>query len=117
MTTKPRQTKTSAAKTAKSAKAAPGKLDLGKLPEWDLSDLYKSPQAPEVKRDLDAASAEARRMKSAYQGRLAEFANDGGQLIVPVKDYEKLSDLMGKLGSYAGLYYAQNQADQDRAKF
>ena len=91
--------------------------DLGKMPEWDLSDLYAAPDAPEVKRDLDAAAAEARRMKAAYQGKLAELAKDGGKLAVAIKDYEKLSDLMGKLASYCGLYYAQNQADPARAKF
>ena len=56
-------------------------------------------------------------MKAAYQGKLAELAKDGAKLAVAVKDYEKLSDTMGKLGSFAGLYYAQNQTDPARAKF
>jgi oligoendopeptidase F len=34
-----------------------------------------------------------------------------------VKSYEALSDLLGKLGSYAGLLYAANQTDPQRAKF
>ena len=34
-----------------------------------------------------------------------------------IKSYEDLSDLMGKLASYAGLYYYANQADSERAKF
>ncbi len=28
---------------------------LGALPEWNLADLYESPDAPELKADLDAA--------------------------------------------------------------
>ena len=91
--------------------------DLGTLPEWDLSDLYASPEAPQIKADIEATAAEAKRMKAAYQGKLADLAKDGAQLAVAVKDYEKLSDTMGKLGSYAGLYYAQNQSDPARAKF
>ena len=90
---------------------------LGLMPEWDLSDLYKSPDAPEIAHDKAAAAKEAARMKTAYQGKLADLAKDGAKLAVAIKDYEKLSDLMGKLASYAGLYYAQKQADPARAKF
>ncbi len=93
------------------------KVDLGKLPEWDLSDLYKAPDAAQVARDLKACATEAKRMKAAYQGKLASLAKDGAKLVVAIRDYEKLSDLAGKLGSYAGLYYVQNQADPARAKF
>jgi oligoendopeptidase F len=101
------------AAAGRSAKAA----RLGKMPDWDLSDLYKSPDAPEVQRDLKAAAKEAARIKATYQGRLADLAKDGGKLAGAIKDYEKLSDLVGKLGSYAGLYYVLNQTDPVRAKF
>lgn len=90
---------------------------LGALPEWNLDDLYRAPDAPEVKRDLDAAEAEAKRIRDAYQGKLAAAAENGAKLAEAVKAYEALSDLMGKLGSYAGLYYAANQSSPDRAKF
>lgn len=90
---------------------------LGAMPEWDLSDLYKAPDAPEVQRDLKAAAKEAARIKTAYQGRLGDLAKDGGKLAGAIKDYEKLSDLVGKLGSYSGLYYVLNQTDPVRAKF
>ena len=32
---------------------------LGQLPEWDLTDLYKSTSCPEVERDLAAAKEKA----------------------------------------------------------
>ncbi|MEQ1673153.1 MAG: oligoendopeptidase F, partial [Hyphomicrobium sp.] len=91
--------------------------DLGQMPAWNLGDLYHGPDAPEIARDKADAAKEAARMKSVYQGHLADLAKDGAKLSVAVKDYEKLSDLMGKLASYAGLYYAQKQADPVRAKF
>ncbi|WP_414653293.1 M3 family oligoendopeptidase [Hyphomicrobium sp.] len=90
---------------------------LGGMPEWDLSDLYSGPDAPEIQRDMKAAAAEAARIKSTYQGRLGELAKDGGKLVEPIKAYEKLADLAGKLGSYSGLYYVLNQTDPARAKF
>ncbi len=104
------------ASPATAAAGAP-KIELGHMPEWDLSDLYAGPTAPQIKADIATAGEEAKRMKAAYQGKLAELARDGAKLVVAVKDYEKLSDTMGKLGSYAGLYYAQNQSDPARAKF
>ena len=91
--------------------------NLGRMPEWDLSDLYESLDAPEVARDLNAAGKEAARIKKAYQGKLDAVAKDGAKLAEAVKAYEKLSDLMGKIGSYSGLLYAANQDDPARAKF
>lgn len=99
------------------AKLVEDKESLGAMPQWDLSDLYSGPDAPEIKKDLKEAAAEATRMKATYQGRLADLAKDGGKLIDAILDYEKLSDLAGKLGSYAGLYYVLNQTDPARAKF
>ncbi len=102
----------------KTAAASPAKSDdLGLMPEWDLNDLYKGPKDVEVENDIADASNNSAAMKSRYQGQLGELAKDGAKLAVAVKEYEALADVMGKLGSYAGLYYAQNQADPARAKF
>jgi oligoendopeptidase F len=87
------------------------------MPEWDLSDLYAAPDAPEVARDVEAATKEARRIRETYRGRLAGLAADGDKLAEAIEAYERLSDLMGKIGSYAGLFYAANQSDPQRAKF
>ena len=104
-----------AAEATHSAALSP---DLGPMPEWDLSDLYVSPKAPEVTRDLMDGNAEAQRIKTTYQGKLADLAaGDSAGLAGAIKAYEQLSDLLGKLGSYAGLYFAANQADPARAKF
>ena len=103
-------------RAAEAATSAPT-TDLGPMPEWDLSDLYASPKAPEVTRDLMAGNAEAMRIKLAYQGKLVALGENGAELAEAIKSYEQLSDLLGKLGSYAGLYFAANQADQGRAKF
>ena len=100
--------------TATSASPSP---DLGPMPVWDLSDLYSAPNAPEVAHDLARAEREAQALKDQCQGKLAEIAKDGDKLGLVIKAYEDLSDLMGKLASYAGLYYYANQADAQRAKF
>lgn len=91
--------------------------EFGDLPQWDLSDLYPAPDAPEVRRDLEEGAVEAKRIKQTYQGKVIETANDAAALLKLVKDYETLADRLGRLGSYAGLRYAANQADPARAKF
>jgi oligoendopeptidase F len=99
------------------ADAAGAVAGLGQMPEWNLDDLYRAPDAPEVARDLAASAAEARRLKDTYQGKLGEAARDVAPLAEAILAYEKLSDLVGKLGSYAGLLYAADQSDPRRAKF
>ncbi len=48
------------------------KRALGALPEWNLADLYESPDAPELKADLEAADRRATAMQEAYAGKLAD---------------------------------------------
>ena len=92
-------------------------IDLGVMPEWNLADLYSAPTAIEVSNDIAAARNEASQLKSCYQGKLVALANDGAGLAAAIVAYERLSDRLGKLGSYAGLLYAANTADPARAKF
>ena len=102
--------------------AARDRLDreLGPLPVWDLSALYAGMDAPAVRRDLDAAEAEAIAFENAYKGRLEGLARGksaGADLADALVRYEKLEDLLGRLASFAGLVYAGDTTDPVRAKF
>jgi oligoendopeptidase F len=104
---------------ARTAKARPP-ARLGALPEWNLADLYAGLDDPSVKRDLDHADAESIAFEEAYKGKLAALASgaDAGRALAEaVKRYEALDDLLGRLGSYAGLIHAGNTVDPVRAKF
>jgi oligoendopeptidase F len=98
-------------------RAAGPDTDLGALPEWSLADLYTAPDAPEIVRDLKAAAEGARAIKVKYHGKLAEIGREGPALATAIEEFERLVELMGRLGSYAGLYYAADQSDPNRAKF
>jgi oligoendopeptidase F len=90
------------------------------LPEWNLADLYAGLDDPAVKRDLDRADADSIAFEEAYKGKLAEMAeaaDAGPELAAAVKRYEALDDLLGRLGSYAGLVHAGDTVDPARAKF
>ncbi len=90
---------------------------LGDMPEWNLGDLYASPDAPEVAADITRCQKLAKALQENYQGKLAEIAADGARLAQAITDYEDVAELMSRLGTYAGLYYAGDQSDGDRAKF
>ncbi len=88
---------------------------LGQLPEWDLTDLYPAPDAPELTRDLDAAEADARKFAEAYRGRLAEI--DGAALGAAVAEYERIEEVLGRVSSYAQLVYSGNVGDPKIGRF
>jgi oligoendopeptidase F len=93
---------------------------LGQLPEWNLADLYAGMDDPDIRTDLDRADAESIAFAQAYKGKLdklAAAAAGGSALAEAVQRYEALDDLLGRLGSYAGLIHAGNTLDPARAKF
>lgn len=105
--------------TATAAAKTP-EAELGALPEWDLTHLYPALDAPEVVRDLDLAEAQARAFAERYEGRVGELAgaaDAGDRLLEAVRAYEAMDDLMGRLGSYAGLAYATDTTNPRHAKF
>jgi oligoendopeptidase F len=87
----------------------------GALPDWDLTDLYPSPDGPDFARDMAALETLCVGFADRYQGRLATL--DAPALRVCVEEYEQIEILAGRLMSYAGLRYYQNTIDPDRAKF
>jgi oligoendopeptidase F len=108
--------------TAKAAasKATAAKSKTGKLPEWNLADLYSGIDAAEVTRDLQKMDADCTAFETDYKGRLAEgiARPDGGVwLAEAVRRYEAIDDLAGRLGSYAGLVHAGDSVDPAISKF
>ena len=113
----------------KAAAKRPGKIpargaragtSLGALPEWDLADLYAGLDDPAIRRDLDRADGECAAFEAAYKGKLdamARGSDAGAKLAAAVRRYEALDDLMGRLGSYAGLIHAGDTVDPARNKF
>jgi oligoendopeptidase F len=87
----------------------------GNLPEWDLTDLYLAPDAPEYARDMAWLAKAGVDFAAAYEGKLASL--DGAALLTCVLAYEAIDVTAGRIMSYAGLRYYQNTMDSDRAKF
>ena len=88
---------------------------LGHLPEWNLADLYASPEAPEFAADMKKGEDLSRAFAESYRGKLASLS--GAELAQALKDYEAISDVLGRTGSYAQLYYVGDTTDPKRGQF
>ncbi|WP_249690607.1 M3 family oligoendopeptidase [Stappia sp. WLB 29] len=92
--------------------------ELGTLPEWNLADLYPAHDSPQVAADLAQAARDASAFEERYKGKLDEMARrSGAELAGAIREMEALDDLMGRLASYAGLFYSGNTTDPVRQKF
>jgi len=87
----------------------------GDLPDWDLSDLYTAPDAPELARDMAALETLCASFAADYQGKLATL--DAAAMAECIHRYEAIETTAGRIMSYAGLRYYQNTVDGARAKF
>ena len=95
--------------------ADPSRSTLGDLPEWDLTDLYAAPDAPEWLRDLDWLDTACTDFATTYEGNLTTL--DAAGMLACIHAYEEIDIVAGRLMSYAGLRYYQNTTDSERAKF
>ncbi|SMF45778.1 oligoendopeptidase F [Tistlia consotensis] len=89
--------------------------DLGRLPEWDLADLYGGPDAPAIEQDLATARERAGRLRKNCAGRLAALS--GAELGTALADYEAIDEILSKLMSYAQLVYAGDMSDPRNGRF
>ena len=79
------------------ANASSGSGDLGKLPEWDLSDLYAGEDAPELSRDLDWLQKECAGFAADYEGKLADLDADALEKELHASVFEHLADHLKRL--------------------
>ncbi len=92
---------------------------LGLLPVWKLSDLYAAKDAPAFTADLKQSETDALAFEKKWKGKLAEAATKtgAGGIGEALKEYEALDDLLGKIGSFAGLTYFSDTSDPANGKF
>lgn len=94
-------------------------LDLGHLPNWDLSDLYESIKSSELLQDLSQVEQSASTFERKWKGQLEQACAKNGDLGLgaAISDYEQIEEKMGQLISFAGLTYFSNTLDVEKAKF
>lgn len=85
------------------------------LPSWDLSDLYPSPDSPELKNDLDRARSKVEIFATNWQGNLENAS--GQEIAMAIDLYQEVSEILGRIGSYAQLIFATDSTDAKNAQF
>ncbi|MBO9197183.1 M3 family oligoendopeptidase [Rhizobium sp. 16-449-1b] len=99
---------------AGSAKA----IELGDLPTWKLQDLYPSATSDAFKADMAKAEKDSLAFEAKWKGKLADAATKKGAdgIGQALKEYEALDDIIGRLGSFAGLTYFSDTSSPANGK-
>ncbi len=85
------------------------------LPRWDLTDLYPSPDSPELATALYAAERDAAAFARHYEGKLAGLS--GAALADAIGACERIEEVLGRVMSYAQLLFSGDSTDADIGKF
>ena len=85
------------------------------LPTWNLTDFYDNYKSPKVASDIKAAKAKVKKFVENYTGKVEKLT--ASELAKAIKEYEGLSELLGKLGSYAQLLFASDMSKPEIAQF
>ncbi len=96
-----------------SAVSAPAATN--RLPRWDLSDLYPSPDSPAIEADFVRAEARAKEFAASYAGKLAGLS--GAALAKAIAEYERIEETLGRVISYAQLLFAGDSSDAATGRF
>jgi oligoendopeptidase F len=85
------------------------------LPTWNLSDLYPSPDSPQLAADLARAETDAKAFAASYAGKLAGLS--GEALATAIGEYERIEERLGRVMSYAQLLFAGDSTDPVIGRF
>lgn len=91
------------------------KKELGKMPLWDLDDLYNGINDIKIEEDLKVLEDNVDIFEKKYKTKVYSLSAIG--LYRALVEYENISELMGKLGSFAYLKYAENLTIDKNIKF
>lgn len=85
------------------------------LPAWDLSDLYKGMDDPQVEKDLASYRNLNKKLAKTYKGKMAGLS--GEEFFRSLQMLEKTSVLGSKLGVFAYLNMCTRMKDQKAVAF
>jgi oligoendopeptidase F len=88
---------------------------LGRLPKWNLDDLYPGPRSEALEADLAEAARAAESFHRRHAGKVAKMSGDA--LGKAIAEYERIDELVDRVMSYAQLVYAGNVSDPETGRF
>ena len=82
-------------------------------PKWDLSDFYSSTKDKKIAADIK--KIETKEFVKNYSGKIAKL--NASNLYIAIKKYEEISEIIGKISSFAQLLYASDLSNQINVAF
>jgi len=89
--------------------------NLGILPIWDLSDLYKSIESEEISLDLKFIELRSKKFEKKYEGKIKLL--DSRSLFKAIQEFEKIDERIHKILSFAQLLISENIEDEKNKIF
>lgn len=84
---------------------------------WNLSDLYRSLEDPQIENDIRDSLSRAKSFEEKYRGRINSETITASFLLEAVKELESISEESGKLISYAYLVFAADTSNPRHGAF
>ena len=89
--------------------------NLGKLPIWDLGDLYNSSKDNKIKSDLNFIKITSKKFEKKYEGKIRNLNSE--KLHKAIIELEKIDEKIDRVMSYAHLLYAENVVNEKNKIF
>jgi len=89
--------------------------NLGKLPVWNLTDLYDSIKGKKISSDLNFIEKATKKFEKKYGGKIKQLNSE--KLFKVILELEKINEKIDRIISYAHLLYAENVEDEERKIF
>ena len=86
------------------------------LPSWDLKDLYRNPDDPQIENDLTSIRRQAQRYEKAYRRRIASGQLSAKDFAKATKKIEHLQETGERVISYAHLLFATDTQNPQHGK-
>ncbi len=80
--------------------------NLGKLPLWDLKDLYKSSKDPKISLDLLSIEKKSQNFEKKYEKKVAKLSSPN--LYKAISELEKIDETIDRILSYAQLLHTED---------
>ena len=84
---------------------------------WDLSDLYSGLGDKKIEKDLSSLLTKSRAYEKKYRGQIISPSVTAASLLKAVKELEALSELSGRLLSFAYLVFAADTGNPEHGAF
>lgn len=82
--------------------------------KWDLSKLYKGPEAAELAEDIEYVKKHSQRISRKFEGRINELSTE--EFAELFTDVEKIYEITGKMMMYAYLFLSGDTSNPEANK-